>query len=110
MSEKLNTILEPENYSEGYNKKIEELKNNKEFVELDKLHYYVFHTENGNKLLEEYKNRFLIPGFVNPNVPHCDKASLYFEGFKEAFRVILNSVKAHEQRIEAESLKNNTKT
>jgi hypothetical protein len=106
MSEKPNDILAQENYSAGYNEKIEELKNNKEFVELDKLHYYVFHNDSGKKLIEEYKNRFLIPGFTNPNVSHCDKAALYFEGFKEAFRLILNSVKAHEQRIEAENKKN----
>jgi hypothetical protein len=44
----------------------------------------------------------LLPGFVNPGLPDPGQAALYYEGFKEGFRLIRGSIKAHQQRIEAE--------
>ena len=102
MSEETNPYLQQEDYFEGYKKKIDELKTRPEVVELDKLCYMVFATEDGKKLLNEFVERYLIPGFVNPGAAHPGEAALYYEGFKEAFRLIRGSIKAHQQRIEAE--------
>jgi hypothetical protein len=102
MTVKRNELLEPENYFEGYQEKIEELKNRPEAIELDKLFYLVFQTEDGKHLLEIIKERYLMPGFVNPNNPNAANGALYYEGFKEAFRMILGSIRAHSHRIEAE--------
>lgn len=101
MSEE-NSYLKQENYFEGYKKKIDELKLRPDVVELDKLCYFVFQSEDGKKLLNEFVERYLLPGFVNPAMPNAGHAALYYEGFKEAFRLIRGSIKAHEQRIEAE--------
>lgn len=101
MSEE-NPILQQENYFEGYQKKIDELKHRPDLVELDKLCYMVFSTDDGKKLMEVFVERYLMPGFVNPGAPHPGQAALYYEGFKEAFRLIRGSVKAHQQRIDAE--------
>ncbi len=100
-----NPFLEQEDYYQGYQKKIDELKHRPEFVELDKLCYLVFSTEDGKKLLDEITERYLLPGFVNPSMVNAADASLYYEGFKEAYRLIRGCVKAHKQRIEAESVK-----
>lgn len=97
-----NPYLEQENYFEGYQKKIDELKGRPDIVELDKLCYMVFATEEGKKLLEVFVERYLLPGFVNPGAAEPGQAALYYEGFKEGFRLIRGSIKAHEQRIEAE--------
>lgn len=102
MSEETNPYLQPENYFEGYQKKIDELKNRPDVVELDKLCYLVFQSEDGKKLLNEFLERYLIPGFVNPGAQHPGQAALYYEGFKEGFRLIRGSINAHRQRIEAE--------
>ena len=101
MSEE-NPYLAQEDYFDGYQKKIDELKHRPDIVELDKLCYLVFQTENGKLLLNEFTERYLLPGFVNPSHQNASAASLYYEGFKEAFRLIRGSVKAHQQRIEAE--------
>jgi len=102
---KPNPFLEPENYFEGYKDSIDKLKQNPEVVEIDKLCYLVFRTEDGQKLLNEFTERFIIPGFVNPIVPHASNAALFYEGFKEAFRMIKKCITSHEQRIKAESIK-----
>lgn len=105
MSEKGNPFLEQEDYFEGYKKKIDELKQRPDVVELDKLCWHVFKTEDGTKLINEFVERYLIPGFVNPGAHNPGEAALYYEGFKEAFRLIRGSVKAHQQRIDAEKNK-----
>lgn len=105
MSDEPNPYLQEENYFEGYQKKIDELKHRPDVVELDKLCYLVFSTEEGKKLLEEFVDRYLLPGFVNPAAAQPGYAAVYYEGFKEAFRLIRGSVKAHKQRIEAEKNK-----
>lgn len=102
MSEETNPFLQQENYFEGYQEKIAALKHRPDVVELDKLCFLVFHSEDGKKLLNEFVERYLIPGFVNPQVNNAGEAALFYEGFKEAFRLIRGSIKAHEQRIEAE--------
>lgn len=107
MSETLkeNPYLKEENYFEGYQQKIDELKNRPDVVELDKLCYMVFSSEDGQKLLNEFVERYLLPGFVNPAAANLGHAALYYEGFKEGFRLIRGSIKAHQQRIEAEKNK-----
>lgn len=104
MSEETNPYLQPENYFEGYQKKIEELKQRPDLVQLDMLCYLVFSTDDGKKLLNELTERYLLPGFVNPGLPDPGQAALYYEGFKEGFRLIRGSIKAHEQRIDSEKL------
>jgi len=105
MSTKGNPFLEPENYFEGYTDSVQKLKNKPEVVELDKLCYFVFSTDDGKKFLEVVTERYLIPGFIHPSAPNPRDAALYYEGFKEAFRMIRHSIKSHEQRIKAESIK-----
>lgn len=98
-----NEYIDQENYAEGYNKSVESLKNNPEVLELDKLCYEVFMgNEPGKKLLAEFERRFIIPALAHPNNQMYKTQCVFFEGFKEAFRMIKGSITAHEQRIEAE--------
>lgn len=105
MSEESNEYLKPENYYQGYQDSIEGLKNKPEAMAMDKLCYLVFSTDDGKKLLNEIVERFLLPGFIHPNSDNIQSAAIYYEGFKEAFRMMRNCIKSHEQRIEAESVK-----
>lgn len=102
MSEETNPYLQQEDYFEGYKRKIEELKQRPDVVELDKLCFLVFQSEDGKKLLNEFTERYLLPGFVNPAMDNSGGAALYYEGFKEGFRLIRGSIRAHQQRIDAE--------
>ncbi len=100
-----NPFLQEENYYAGYQESIDKLKDKPEALEMDKLCYLVFSTPDGKKLLSEIKERFIMPGFVHPNGANIQNAAVYFEGFKEFGRMILNCIKSHEQRIQAESVK-----
>lgn len=97
-----------ENYFDGYNESIEKLKNAPEAIELDKLCYAVFEsTPEGKLLMKLFDDRFLIPSMVrsHPAAENFAESCIYFEGFKEAFRMIKASVFAHQQRINTEKQK-----
>ena len=100
-----NPYLEPENYYQGYQDSIDNLNNKPEALEMDKLCYLVFSTDEGKRLIEEFKSRFIMPGFVHPGSDNAATSAMYYEGFKEAFRMILSCIKSHDQRIQAQSTK-----
>ena len=102
---KENEFLKQENYFEGYQKNIDALKHNSEAVEADKLHYLALRGDDGQKLLDYWKEKILIQTYVNPHDPNIRNSAVYFEGFKQAYRTIFDHLKAHQQRIEAESKK-----
>tara|TARA_R110000823_G_scaffold315159_2_gene445939 strand:+ start:830 stop:1150 length:321 start_codon:yes stop_codon:yes gene_type:complete len=104
MTKEENPYLKPENYYAGYEEGMEKLKNKPEALEMDKLCYFVFNTEEGKRLMSEIVDRFLLPGFIHPNGTNLEYAAIYYEGFKEGFRMLRNCVKSHEQRIAAENL------
>ena len=98
--------FEPENYFDGYNDSIEDLKNKPEILEIDMLFYQVFNTSFGKKLQEEIDKRILIPAMGNRNSGSFSQDLLYCEGYKEAFRFIKSCVESHRQRIATEKAKN----
>jgi hypothetical protein len=98
-----NEFIDQENYAAGYEKSAENLKNKPEVIELDRLCYEVFaHNTDGKKLLEIFEKRFLIPALVHPNNSNYPNQIIFYEGFKEAFRMLKHSVESHQQRIDAE--------
>lgn len=101
----VNDLLQPENYYEKYNENIENLKNNPKAMEIDKLCYLVFRSEEGKQLIELFKNRYLLPSLVHPENPNLQIACVYMEGFKEGYRQIIASIESHQQRIDAENHK-----
>jgi hypothetical protein len=108
MSEEIgeNPFLKQENYFEGYNKSIDDLKNRPELIEFDKLIYEVFNTEMGKKLMELFEERYLIPALADRNAPNYQLILMWADGFKDAFRMIKHTIHSHEQRIKAEVNKN----
>ena len=97
-----NPFLEPENYFAGYQESIDKLKNNPEVIMFDRLCYDVFEaSEVGKKFLEFAKDRFLIHSQVSRGNPTYPTDCLWQEGFRDAYRMILQSVMSHQQRITA---------
>ena len=97
-----NPFLEQENYLEGYNKSIDELKNNPEVVLFDKLCYETFEAnESGKKFLEYAKDRFLIYSQVTRSNPSYPADVIWQEGFRDAYRMIIQQLISHKQRIKA---------
>jgi len=96
----VNPLLQPENYLEGYQKSIDELKNQPEVVMFDKLCYEVFEaTEIGRKFLEFAKERFIIHSQITRGNPTYQLDVIWQEGFRDAYRMILSHVQSHKQRI-----------
>lgn len=77
------------------------LKESSADIEMQKLCFEIFmKSEDGQKLYVMLLERFLIPGLYKPEHPHATALSLYFEGFKEAFRGLMQMAKIHQLRIE----------
>ena len=87
---------------EGYQKNIEELKNNPEVIAFDKICYELFEaTEIGRKFLENAKERFFIYSQISRGDPSYPINCLWQEGFRDAYRMLIHSVMSHKQRIQA---------
>lgn len=94
-----NPFIEPQNYYENY----ETSTTAEQGIPLDELCWHVFNTEDGKKLLEIIKERFLImpaPGPVNENYPVM---CTFYEGFREAFRQIVASVNSYQTKKDYEA-------
>lgn len=99
MQEK-NPLLEPENYFEGYQQNIDNLKNDPQVIEFDKLCYEVFeHSEMGREFLKFATNRFIVNSQIARGNPTYQLDVIWQEGFRDAYRMILNHVNSHKQRI-----------
>ena len=97
-----NPFLEQENYYEGYNENIDKLKNQPEVVQFDKLCYETFEAnEHGKKLLEYAKERFIVYSQITRGESDYPMAVVWQEGFRDAYRMILQRIISHKQRIKA---------
>lgn len=102
MSEEKNPLIEPENYFAGYQDSINNLKNNPELIAFDKLCYETFeHSEVGKKFLEFARERFIINSQVTRGNPTYQLDVIWQEGFRDAYRMIMQHVQSHKQRIKA---------
>ena len=100
MSEEHNPILEQENYFKQYQENIDQHKNDPRVIEFDKLVYEVFErTEPGKRLLEMAIERYVIPPMANRGSPSYQLDVIWAEGFKDAFRIFIQAVKSHQQKI-----------
>jgi hypothetical protein len=102
-----NPLLQPEDYRAGYNESIDKLKNQPELISFDKLCYEHFHiSEMGKKFMEIVIERWLIPPLADRNHPNFETHAVWAEGFKDFPRMIRSAVLSHQQRIKAETNKN----
>lgn len=98
-----NPLLEQEDYWKGYQKSIDNLKNNPQVIAFDKLCYELFeHQEVGREFLKMIKERYLYPSLVSKGNPTYQIDVLWQEGFKDAWRAVISAVMSHKQRIKAE--------
>ena len=99
-----NPLIEPEDYFAGYEESIKNLKNDPRVIEFDKLCYEIFeHQESGRRFMELITERYLIPAMAYRGNPTYQIDVLWQEGFKEAWRIVRQSVISHKQRIKAEN-------
>lgn len=95
-----NPLLEQENFFQGYQKSIEELKNNPQLIEFDRLCFELFdRNEQGRRFIELVTERYLIPGLAAKGTATYQLDIIWGEGFKDFIRHIISSVKSHQQRI-----------
>ena len=104
MNEDNNPLIQPEDFFAGYNKSIENLKNDPTMIAFDKLVYEVWeHQESGRKLMELCIERYLIPSLVGKGQATYQLDVLWQEGFRDAWIMVMTSVMSHQQRIKAET-------
>lgn len=56
------------------------------------------------KLLEILRDRFIIPSSPGPMSESYHYSCIYYEGFREAFRQLINSVDSYKKRMDAEAV------
>lgn len=98
-----NPYEKEENFAEGYERSIDELKGHPEQIMLDKLCYLVFiENENGKKLLEELYNRYVLAPLAAPGSATFREECVYSHGFSNAFRLLKQFADTHKHRIATE--------
>lgn len=98
-----NPFLKPTDYYEGYKENIDKLKDNPLVCEFDKICYELFGIlEQGKEFLKVVEKRFLIPALAQRGSPSYAIDCIWADGFKDAFRHIIQCVESHNQRIKAE--------
>lgn len=102
MEQEENPFLKQENYYEPYAKKIEELRNNPELIEFDKICFELFEMNPmGKKFLEIAKEKYLLYSIIQKGAPTYQIDVIWQEGFKDAFRMLLIAIRSHNQRIQS---------
>ena len=101
-----NPFIEPEDYWAPMNESIKSLRNNPEVVEFDKLCYEVFDkSEMGKKFMELVIEKFFIHSQIARGQNYQIDA-IWQEGFRDAWRMIMYSVRSHAQRIKSGAITN----
>lgn len=101
MEYNINDLLQPEDYMKGYRESVEKLKNNPNLVLFDRLCYEVFSTDMGKRLIEYIKETYVYPSLASRDSANYQISVIWSDGFKDAFRMIINAIKQHDQRIKA---------
>ena len=97
-----NPLLEQENYFKPYEKSMTDLRNQPEALLFDKLCYELFEaSETGRKFIEHITQRFLINSQVGRGSPTYMQDVVWQEGFRDAYRMIINHIQSHKQRMKA---------
>jgi len=95
-----------EDYWDGYTSSINKLKNNPDIVEFDRLCFEVFSkTEAGAKILSELTERYIIPSTPAKDMTSYSTNCVYYEGFRDCIRLLIQSTKGYSRRKEAEDAK-----
>lgn len=103
MELKDNPLLKQEDYLEGYNENIQNLRNRPELIEYDKITHDCFSTPQGKKFIEATEKRYLMPSLVNRAAANYQLMVIWADGYKDAYRDIKFHIMSHEQRIKAGS-------
>jgi len=106
MEIKDNPLIQPEDFLFGYRQKIDALKNNPALFEFDKLCYELFKMNpQGQRFMELVHDRYLIPSLADRSSANYAYMAIWADGFKDAYRMILQSINSHDQRIKHEGNK-----
>lgn len=102
MEEAPNHLLEQENYFKPYQQSVEDLKNQPQIIEFDRLCYELFESQEiGRKFIEHVTNTYLLAPSGTPGSPTFSQECMWGEGVRYAFLLLRNSITQHKQRIVA---------
>jgi hypothetical protein len=100
MIEENNPLLQPEDYTAQYRKNIEQMRNNPDVVEWDRLCHELFEMNpQGKRWLELVTQKYLIPALARPGTPTYQLDIMFWDGFKEFGRMLLLTIQAHKDKI-----------
>ena len=97
--DKENPFIEPENYWSQYNESMDKAGSDKSSLEFAKLCFLIFENENGKALMKMIDDNILMPNLVPIGTNNYSQVSTYYEGYKEAFRLLKMSIQSHKDYI-----------
>lgn len=104
MEKQKNPYIEPTDYFGGYRESLKEMTQLHSDIVLDELCYEVFEgDEAGKRLAQVMKDRFIYAPTPVQIGDNFDKACVYHEGFRAAFRYLLTLKESYKQRKDFEA-------
>lgn len=91
-----------EDYMEGYKASLEEMRNAPGYIEMDALCWHVFSTQDGKKLLDILKDKIIYQATQTRIDPSYPTACVYMEGYRAAFRYLVEMVNGYQSRKDHE--------
>lgn len=85
-----------EDYMEGYKASMEEMKKQPGYIDMASLCWHVFSTPDGQDLLKIMKEKLIYQGTQAKIDPSYPTACVYMEGYRAAFRYLVEMVNAHQ--------------
>jgi len=99
---KRNPYIEPENYFEGYNQS----QGKEDGDLLERLCWLCFEdNKHGKELLSELEKRYVYPQLARQGSDSFATSVTYYEGFKQAIRMLRNLSESHKTRINLEKIR-----
>lgn len=91
-----------EDYTDGYKASMEELRKAPGFIEMDALCWHVFNTKDGQELLRIFKEKLICQATEVKISESYSTACVYMEGYRAAFRYLVEMVNAYQSRKDHE--------
>lgn len=92
-------------YMDSYKASMKEMIESPGYIEMDALCWHVFSTADGQKLLEVFKDKIIYQGTQAKIDPSYPTTCVYMEGYRAAFRYLVEMVNAYQSKKDYEAKK-----
>lgn len=85
-----------EDYMEGYKASMDEMREAPGYIDMASLCWHVFSTKDGQELIKIFKDKLIYQATQTQIGPSYSTACVYMEGYRAAFRYLVEMVNSHQ--------------